>query len=333
MFELAEIMNKQGKMRDWAKAVLLSEKDMTFQLSEEDKLISESVDKWAKEIGEGKRSYKELSAYLQKVIQPEVYDAPQELLRYFFVENSSVGEFDDWTIDVAPKNTLQAYESARNGNVQKSYIDFTKIAPTTKNLQVETELKMEDLRRGGFKTVARMTQFAIDEFRNSMFFFMMDTLDTAITAGAQTATDTTTVSETSMDKMVKYLRGNRTTGELVSLSNSDRAYEISKLPSAVNFYSNTMKDQLNQNGILATYNGTKIAELPSSRATGDGTKLINPARVYGIAGTIGEMAMKGQMRVLSSEDINNEVINLKFTGFSFTFAITYPEKVFKITIN
>lgn len=333
MFELAEVMNKQGKMRDWAKAVLLSEQNVMIQLSEEDKLISEKVDVWAKEIGEGKRSVKELSAYLQKVIQPEVYDAPQELLRMFFMENSTVGEFDDWDITVAPKNTLQAYESARNGNVQKSYIDFTKIAPVTKYLQVETELKMEDLRRGGFKTVARMTQFAIDEFRNTMFFHIMDTLDTTITAGAQTATDTTVVSETSMDKMVKYIRGQRVNGELVSLSNSDRAYEISKLPSAVSFYSDTMKDQLNRNGILATYNGTKIAEIPSARATGDGTKLINPARVYGVAGQIGEMAMKGQMRVLSSEDINNEVINLKFTGFSFTYAITYPEKVFKITIN
>lgn len=332
MFELSEVLEKEGRMLEWAQNVNAKEANMLVVLSEEDKLVSEQVDKWAKEIGEGKRSPRELSAYLQKVIQPEVYDAPMDLLNKFFMDNPSIGEFDDWTIDRAPKNTLQAYQAAKNGNVSKSYIDFEKITPITKHLQIETELKMIDLRKGGFKTVARMTQFAIDELRNRMFFLIFDAIDAAITSGDQTATDTSVVSETSMDKLVKYIRGQRIKGTLETVSNSDRAFEVSKLASAVDFYSERMKDQLNLNGIIATYNGATINEIAASRTTGNGDKLINPDRLYGIAGQIGERALKGSLRVLSTEDNNNEVIELKFTGFEFTFAITEPEKVFKITI-
>lgn len=331
MFELSQV--KEGRMLEWAQNVIRNEKTMDYVLSEEDKLISEKVDVWAKEIGEGIRPARELSAYLQKVIQPEVYEAPMELLGKFFSDNPSIGEFDDWTIDRAPKNTLQAYESAKGGNVNKSYIDFEKIAPVTKHLQVETELKMVDLRKGGFKTVANMTQMAVNEIRNKMFFLMFETIDATIVGADQTASSATVVGETAMDKMAKYLRGHRTSGELMSVSNSDRAYEISKMASAVDFYSERMKDQLNANGIIATYNGVKVNEIAASRETGNGDKLINADRVYGIAGTIGEKALKGSLRVLATEDNKNEVIELKFTGFEFTYAITEPEKVFKITIT
>lgn len=329
MFELASVDGT--RMLEWAKNVNRQAKELSFQLSEDDKMISKNLDVWAKEIGEGKRPARELSAYLQKVIQPEVYDAPQDLLNRFFMDNPTIGEFDDWTIDKAPKNTLQAYESAKSGNVDKSYIDFEKITPVTKHLQVETELKMADLRKGGFKTVAKMVEFAVNELRNKMFFLMFETIDSTIVAGAQTASDTTTVSETSMDKMAKYLRGY--TDDATSISSSSRAYEISKLASAVDFYSEAMKNQLNTNGIVSFYNGVSVAEIKASQETGNGEKLINANRVYGIGGQIGEKALKGALRVLPTEDNKNEVIELKFTGFEFTYAITYPEKVFKISIS
>ena len=332
MFELSEVMKKDGRMLEWAQKVNASEKGKRVTFSEEDTQISEAVDVWAKEIGEGKRSSRELSAYLQKVIQPEVYDAPMDLLNMFFMENPSIGEFDDWTIDKAPKNTLQAYESAKNGNVDKSYVDFEKIVPVTKHLQIETELKMMDLRKGGFKSVALMTEWAINEFRNRMFFYMFDTIDATITGADQTATASGAPDKTTMDKMAKYVRSELVSGTPMTLSNSDRAFEISELPGAT-LLSDPMRDEINTTGILATYRQLKINEIAASRETGNGDKLINPDRVYGIAGQIGERALKGQLRVLSAEDINNEVIELKFTGFEFTYAITYPEKVFKLTIS
>jgi len=332
MYELSEVMAKDGKMLEWAQTINKLELNPLIQLSEEDKMISEAVDKWAKEIGEGVRPYKELSAYLQKVIQPEVYNAPMDLLNMFFEDQPSIGEFDDWTIDKAPKNTLQAYESAKNGNVRKSYIDFEKITPVNTHLQIETEVKMMDLRKGGFKTIARLTQYAIDELRNRMFFSMFNTIDATIVGGDQVASVAGAPDKTTMDKLAKYVRSQLVNGTPLTISNSDRAYEISEVPGAT-LLSDTMKDQINNNGVLALYRQLRIMEIASSRETGNGDKLINPDRVYGIAGTIGEKALKGELRVLSSEDINNEVINLKFTGFEFTYAITYPEKVFKLTIS
>jgi len=332
MFELAEVMEKEGRMIAWAQAVERQIKNPVLQLSEEDKLISAEVDKWAKEIADGKRSTRELSAYFVKVIQPEVYNTPTDILNRVLEEQPSIGEFDDWEIDKAPKNTLKAYEAAKNGNVRKSYIDFEKIAPVNTHLQIDTEIKMVDLRKNGFKTIARMTQYAIDELRNKMFFSIFNTIDASITAGDQTATATTNPDKTTMDKLAKYVRGHLVSGTPITLSNSDRAYEISEIPGAT-LLSDTMRDQMNNNGVLATFRQLQILEIAASRETGNGEKLINPNRVYGLAGAIGERAMKGELRVLSQEDINNEVISLKFTGFEFTYAITYPDRIFKLTIN
>lgn len=332
MREFSEVKNDAKRMIEWAQKVNLSETNPAIQFSEEDTMINEKMDAWAKAIGNGNADLRELSAYFEKVIQPEVYNTPQDLLNRFFVEQPSIGEFDDWSIDKAPKNTLQAYEAAKNGNVRKSYIDFSKISPVNTHLQIETELKMSDLRRGGFKTIARMTQFAIDEFRNKMFFAIFDTIDTTIAGAEQTATASGAPDKASMDKMAKYVRSHLTEGIPMTLSNSDRAYEISELPGAT-LLSDNMRDEINNNGILALYRQLRIMEIAASRETGNGEKLLNPDRVYGIAGAIGERAMKGSLRVLSSEDINNEVINLKFTGYEFTYAITHPEKVFKLTIT
>lgn len=332
MREIAELMKQENRMIEWAQKVNRNEFDPSIQFSEEDTKISDAIDVWAKEIGEGKRSSRELSAYFQKVIQPEVYNTPMDLLNRFFVEQPSIGEFDDWEIDKAPKNTLQAYESAKNGNVNKSYIDFEKIAPVNTHLQIETEIKMADLRKGGFKTVARYTQYAIDELRNKMFFSMFNTIDATIVGAAQTATVSSAPDKTTMDKLAKYVRSQLVNGIPMTLSNSDRAYEIAEVPGAT-LLSDNMRDEINNTGILATFRQLKIMEIAASRETGNGEKLLNANRVYGIAGVIGERALKGDLRVLSQEDIKNEVIELKFTGFEFTYAITYPEKVFKLTIS
>lgn len=332
MRELAEIMGTQKRMVEWAQAVKNNEANVLLELSAEDKMICSEMDIVAKEIADNKRPARELSAYIQRVVQPEVYDAPQELLNLFFDQGGTIGEFDDWTIDKAPKNTLQAYESARNGNVRMSYVDFEEIKPVTKNLQIETEVKMEDLRKGGFKTIANLTMMAVREFRNKMFFMMFDTIDKTITGGSQVGSVAGKVTEAILDPAVKYLRGRRM-GELTFLSNSDIAFDISKLPSAVQFYSESMKNDLNMDGVIPKYNGVTVREVMASHETGNGEKLINPARLYGTAGKIGEMALKGRLRVYETVDNNNETIKLKLTGYQFTYAIVYPERVYKISIT
>jgi len=161
---------------------------------------------------------------------------------------------------------------------------------------------------------------------------MFNTIDATITGASQTATVAGAPDKVTMDKLAKYVRSELVSGTPMTLSNSDRAYEIAEVPGAT-LLSDNMRDQINNTGGLALFKGLTINEIAASRETGNGEKLINPARVYGIAGQIGERALKGSLRVLSQEDIKNEVVELKFTGFEFTYAITHPEKVFKLTIN
>lgn len=129
--EVAELMEKDGLIYD------ISEK-VTYKrtLNAEEKEVSEVVDAWAREIGEKGKDYDhEIAAYIQRVIQPEVYDKPDALLSTMF-NRGTVGEFDDYKVDVIAKNTLIAYDAAKGGNVYKSFIDPTSFAPTWKHKQV-----------------------------------------------------------------------------------------------------------------------------------------------------------------------------------------------------
>ena len=129
--EVAELMEKDGLLYD------ISEKAVYKQnLNAEEKEVSDVVDAWAKEIGNTGKDYDhEIAGYIQRVIQPEVYDKPDALLSNMF-NRGTVGEFDDYKVDVTPKNTLKAYDAAKGGNVRKSYIDVTNFAPTWKHKQV-----------------------------------------------------------------------------------------------------------------------------------------------------------------------------------------------------
>lgn len=129
--EIAEIMNTEGKMFEWASKV-----EYKRNLTSEDKEISTVVDAWAKEIGEkGADRDNELSNFITKTITPEVYDKPDALLSTMF-NRGSVDEFDDFEVDVEAKNTLKAYDAAKGGNVPKSYLDTSVLKPTWKHKQV-----------------------------------------------------------------------------------------------------------------------------------------------------------------------------------------------------
>ena len=119
--EIAELMNTKGTMLDWASKVNYAPKSLSAEETE----ISEVVDAWAKEIGRtGHDNNLEISNFITKVIAPEVYDMPDALLSTMF-DRGSIGEFDDVQINEIAKNTLKAFEAAKGGNVEKSYIDPT----------------------------------------------------------------------------------------------------------------------------------------------------------------------------------------------------------------
>lgn len=130
--EIAELMNKDKAMLDWASKVSY----MPKALSVEENEISTVIDAWAKEIGEtGYDDGHEISSFITKTILPEVYDMPDALLSSMF-DRGNVGEFDDTQVNQIAKNTLKAFDAAIGGNVEKSYIDPKAFTPIRKNKQV-----------------------------------------------------------------------------------------------------------------------------------------------------------------------------------------------------
>ena len=53
---------------------------------------------------------------------------------------------------------------------------------------------------------------------------------------------------------------------------------------------------------------------------GDGSLMIPDKRMFGIAGKIGTLDMKGSTRVYETPDNNDEKYHIKVTGFEFSYA-------------
>lgn len=181
--EVAELMNKPGTMYDVAEKV-----EYKRNLTNEEKEIFEISDAWCREIGKtGNDSNREIAAFVNKVVNEEIYNAPDELLDAMF-DRGSIGEFDDEEFTKTPKNTLDAHEAAKGGTVDRSFIDFTAIKPITKNRQIETDLSYVDLRKNGFKSVATLTTFAKEALQNALFYDVFSMIDNAIVGGEQMIT-------------------------------------------------------------------------------------------------------------------------------------------------
>lgn len=325
--EVASLMNEKGKMYEWASKV-----EHKNVLNAEDKEISQVIDAWAKDIGEkGSDPGLELSNYIVKVIQPEVYDVPDELLDSLF-DRGTIEEFDDYKAIEEPKNTLVAHDAAKGGNVDKSYIDNKAITPTWKHKQVETEISYADLRRNGFKTVANLTVFGKEALQNKMFFDIFSQIDAAITGGEQLITVAGSApSQAALDQLALYLIDRGENPFTVSLSKY--AQQIGRMTGHSQYMSEEMKNQFNRYGLVDFYNGVRIGQISGAKRTGDNMQLLPDKRIFGLAGKIGKLDMRGQLRVYETFDNNREQVQLKITGFEFGTAINKIDKIAKIVLT
>jgi len=329
-FEIAELMNKEGQMYDWASKVTYNR-----SLTTEETEISSVVDAWAKEIGtKGSDPNLEIAGYITKIIAPEVYDKPDALLDAMF-ERGSIGEFDDYVLNETPKNTLVAYDAAKGGNVDKSYIDNAVFTPTWKHKQVETSVPYAALRQNGFKSIANLTMFAEETLHNSMIADVFSILDTAISGGTQVFGITgSTLDQTSIDKLSLYVIDRVMSGdEPFTFSLSKYAQQIAKISGYTAFMSDSMKEDYNKYGLVNFYGGMKIAGISEAKRAADNSLLVPDKVIFGVAGKIGTLDMRGEIRVLETMDNNKEKVDLKITGFEFGTAISRPEKVGKITFT
>lgn len=108
----------------------------TLELNENETTVAAQLDAHFKEIGKrGCDPDHEIASFVQKVINEEIYNTPDELLDLIF-DRGTIGEFDDFENITTPKNTLMAHEAAKGGNVERSYLDVSVLTPTWKNRQV-----------------------------------------------------------------------------------------------------------------------------------------------------------------------------------------------------
>ena len=130
MIDIAEMIDKTNMME------LASKTANRVSLNDEERDVAAQLDEWAREIGKsGHDKDHEIAAFIEKTINTEIVNAPDELLDGMF-DRGSIGEFDDYIVRTEPKNTLRAIEAAKGGNVDRSYIDFNTLTPTWKSRQV-----------------------------------------------------------------------------------------------------------------------------------------------------------------------------------------------------
>ena len=323
--ELAQYIQKKGTMTEWASAVVNKK-----QLTAEQVQISEMMDKFGKKVANsGVVNDTALSDYLQRVVEEEVYNEPSELLDTMF-EQGSLGEFDAYGAYGIYKNTLLAQESAiRGGSIDKSYVDFKKITPVSKHLQLETEVKYEDLRRDGALTIAQLTLYAIEALQNKKFQTIFNHINGLLVSGDNVIDASTSgLTIQSMDDFAGYIDDNSNSGNTLIVGLSTALRGIKNMAGYVNFLSDISKDKLNMGcGILEAYNGVPLASIKAGKKLADGSTLLPKDRLFGFSDKIGKCDTRGKLRVYQNPNNSREVLELKFTGFEFVFAIEHLEKL------
>ena len=325
--EVAELMETPGVMYDVAEKV-----EYKRNLSTEEKEIYEISDAWCKEIGKtGCDEKKEIAAFVNKVVNEEIYNAPDELLDSMF-DRGSIGEFDDEEFTKTPKNTLEAHEAAKGGTVDRSYIDFTAITPITRNRQIETDLSYVDLRKNGFKSVATLTTYAKEALQNALFYDVFTMIDNAIVGGEQLVTAGGKVpTQVAIDAFNLYLLDRDPSAVAVCLSKYAQA--LGRMDGRSQYMSDAMKDEFNRYGLVNFIDGVRIDSISAAKKTGRGQLMLPDLRIFGVAGKIGGLDMKGELHTFEDLDNSNEKVIIRVKDFTYSVGITNIENCNKMVMT
>lgn len=328
-FEIAEAMNKEGALVEWASKVVYGK-----NLAQEEKDFSEYADQWARELGKsGHDANHELAAMVQKAITADEIAAPSELLGRMFDE-TTIGEFDDMVAVQEPKNTIQVHEAILEGNVDRSFVDIKTVQPTWVTLAAETDIPMIDLRRGGYKTVANYINWIKEALEAKRVLNVINAVDALIVSGQPNyiAEATAAPTATSADALALYVQDVSDGGRPIAFMLNKYRQAMAKLAQASRWPVDADKSMYNNDGFLRDYAGMELLGFSGQKKMGDGNLVLPDKRVFGVGGKIGVAALRGEARVLEHEDINAERVHLKVTGFTYGYAVTDITKMAKIVM-
>lgn len=328
MFELSEVMSKPNAMFDWASKVVYN-----GEMTSDEKEITKGMDAWAREIGKKGDACHEIAELVRKTFAPEEISAPSELISMIFDEDS-IGEFDDYREEIDPKNTIVAHDAIIEGNVDRSFLEHKIGVPVWHNLAAETDVSMQDLRRGGYRSVANLTNYLREALELKRVQKIMAAIDAAIVSGQPNyiAEGEALPTTASMDALELYLHDVHENGDLVAFSLSKYHQAISKLPAAERFITDRERNMYNSTGFIDTYGGVTLMSYSSQKKLADGSLIVPDKRVFGFAGKIGSAITRGEARVLEEQDINTERIHIKVTGFNFGYTIRDAKKIAKMVM-
>lgn len=334
--EIAEFMEEPNRLYDMAERYTINKYNSSV-FTKEEKEVSEVVDAWAKEIGEtGSDEGREISQFIKRVVTDSVDNKPDALISTMFDEGS-IGEFDDEIIEKTSKNTLVAYDAAKGGTVDKSYIDHELLKPTWKHNQIETEIKYVDLRRNGYRTIANLSVMAKEALANKKIKEVFSELDKAIVGGSQVFNVTggaNALTKLTLDQLALYCLDWTGDGDTpFTFSLNKYAQQIANMAGYTSYMSDSMKNDYNRYGLVKEYGGMLIAGYSGAKKAADGELMVPDKRIFGVAGKVGTLTDRGELRVYETPDNKREVIELKFTGYEYGINITKPEKVAKIVFS
>ena len=325
--ELSAIMDQDGRLVEWSNAI----KYAPANLSAEDKEISAVMDAWAKEIGRtGFDKNHEISQLITKSFTPDVVEAPSELIDAMF-DTDAIGEFDDYRVEVDPKNTIQVYDAVTGGNVDRSFIDHKVLKPSFQTLQAETDLSLEQLRRGGYKTVANMVNYINEAFELAKVARVLDVVDKAITGAPNLFNEAGSIPTDAVSKALALYLMDTTAGETPVIFGMNKyIMAMAGLDGATQYLTDSVKTQYNTTGKIDMYAGCRLIGLSGTRKLANGSLVIPDKRLFAVAGKIGKCITRGSTNVYQETDINSEKIHIKVSGYSFGTAITDIDKVAKV---
>lgn len=324
--EFAEVVEKSGSsVFDIAEKVTYNR-----NLTAEEREVYEISDAFVREVGRtGHDRDHEISAFVVKTINEELYNAPDELLDTLFTRGS-IGEFDQAEYEETIKNTLEVHEAAKGGTVDRSWLDVSYVKPFTKNYQVETDLSYVDMRKNGFKSVANLTTAMVEALKNKLFFDVFSLVDGAIVGGDQLITAGGAVpTQAAWDQFSLYLL-DRDPSNSVAVCLSKYAQALGRMTGRQ--YSEKMMDDFNRYGLVNWADGVRVASISGAKKTGRGELLLPDKRIFGCAGSIGALDMVGETHVYQNEDNYNEKIILQAKDFTASVAITNLENIAKIVL-
>lgn len=311
----------------------LSEKMVANTLTESERSAIDTLDAFAREIGEKGHSVENdriIAELVVKTVEPLLFNPEFSILNKIF-DMGSIGEFDESMFTGLPTNTIKVYDAVRGGNVPKSYVDPSAYSIQKVQLQAETEINYSDLRRNGFKSIAKLTELAREALEQEFFWRLFAGLGTLVDAlsGDQDQDASSGLTLAIADTFSRYM-SDMSEGEPIAVGLSKYIDQFKRLSTYQPYLSDEMKTELNRLGKLGMYDGTTLVSIPTAKKTASGKNLMPLQRVFGIAGKIGECNMRGSLRVYETYDNNAEKVYLKFTGYDFDYVVYYLDKIAQI---